>query len=89
MPKCVISVKKFENRYLKDQKYRKVRDHCHYTGKYRGSAHSMCNLKYSVPKIISIVFHNKSNYDYHFIIKELAEEFKKQFPCLGENMKNT
>ena len=30
-------------------------------------------------------FHNGSNYDYHFIIKDLAEEFKKQFICLGEN----
>ena len=36
-------------------------------------------------KKIPIVFHNGSNYDYHFIIKELAEEFKKQFTCLGEN----
>ena len=34
---------------------------------------------------IPIVFHNGSNYDYHFIIKELAEEFKKQYICLGEN----
>ena len=33
---------------------------------------------------ISIVFHNGLNYDYHFLIKELAEEFKKQFTCLGE-----
>ena len=41
-------------------------------------------LKYSVPKEISIVFRNRSNYDYHFIIKELAEEFKAQFTCLGE-----
>ena len=32
-----------------------------------------------------MVFHNGSNYNYHFIIKELAEEFKKQFPCLEEN----
>ena len=47
--------------------------------------HSICNLKYSVPKKIPIVFHNGSNYEYHFIIKELAEEFKKQFTCLGEN----
>ena len=60
---------------MKDKKYRKVKDHCHYTGKYRGAAHSLCNLKYSVPKNISIVFHNGSNYDYHFIIKELAEKF--------------
>ena len=39
------------------KKYRKVRDHCHYTGKYRGAPHSICNLKYSVTKIIPIVFH--------------------------------
>ena len=38
-----------------------------------------------VPKNIPVVFHNGLNNDYHFIIKELAEEFKKQFSCLGEN----
>ena len=32
-----------------------------------------------------IAFRVGSNYDYHFIIKELAEEFEKQFICLGEN----
>ena len=32
-----------------------------------------------------MAFHNEFNYDYHFIIKELAEEFKKQFTCLGKN----
>ena len=37
---------------------------------------------------IPIVFHSGSNYDYHFIIKELGEEFKKQFVCLGENTEN-
>ena len=79
---CYICKEKFENKYLNDKKYRNVRDHCHYTGEYRDAAHSMCNLKYSVPKKIHIVFHNGSNYDYHFIIKELAEEFKKQFTCL-------
>ena len=51
----------------------KVRDHCHYTGKYRGAAH-ICNLRYKIPKEIPVVFHNDSTYDYHFIIKELAEE---------------
>ena len=70
---------------MKDKKYHKVRYHCHYTGEYRGAAHSICNLKYSVPQKILVVFHNESNYDYHFIIKELAEEFKKQFTCVGEN----
>ena len=47
----------------------KVRDHCHYIGEYRGSLHSLCNLKYRVPKKIPITSHNGSNYDYHFIIK--------------------
>ena len=61
---------------MKDEKYCKVGDHCHYTGKYRGAAHSICNLKYSVPKKIPRVFDNGSNYDYRFIMKELAEEFK-------------
>ena len=70
---------------MKDKKYRKVRDHCHYTREYRGAAYSIYNLKYSVPKKIPIVFHNGSSYDYHFIIKELAKKFEKQFTCLGEN----
>ena len=65
--------------------YRKVRDHCHYTGKYRGAAHSICNLKFNVPLEISVTFHNGSNYDYHFIVKKLANEFEGQFECLGEN----
>ena len=38
-----------------------------------------------MPKNIPIVFHNASNYHYHFIIKELVEEFKKKFTCLREN----
>ena len=63
----------------------KVRDHCHYTGKYRGAAHSICNSRYTTPKMIPIVFHNGSTYDYHFIIRELAREFKYYLECLGEN----
>ena len=70
---------------MKDKTYSKVRDHCHYTGEYRSAVHSIYDLKYSVPKKILIAFHNGSDYDYHFIIKVLAEEFKKQFTCLGEN----
>ena len=70
---------------MRYRKYRKIRDLCHYTEEYRGVAHSICSLKYNVPKKIHIVFHNGSNYHYPFIIKELAEESKKQFTCLGEN----
>ena len=47
--------------------------------------HSICNLKYSVPKKILLAFPNGSSYDYHFIVKELTEEIRKQFTCLGEN----
>ena len=85
MQKSVIFVQKIENKYLKMKKYCKVNDHCHYTEEYRGAAHSICNLKYSVPKNIPIAFHNRSTYDYHFIIKELAEDFKKQCASLGED----
>ena len=63
----------------------KVRDHCHYTRKYGGAAHSYCYLKYQTTKKIPVVFHNGSTYDYHFIIKQLARVFKGYFECLGEN----
>ena len=56
--------------------YFEVKDHCHYPGKYRGAAHDICNLRYEVPKEIPVVFHSGFTYDYHFIIKELAEEFE-------------
>ena len=82
---CYICKEKFENKYLKAKNYRKVRDHCLYTVECRGAAHSICNLKYSVPKESPIALHNRSKYDYNFIIKELAEKLKKQFTCLGEN----
>ena len=45
----------------------------------------ICNLRSKIPKEIRIVFHNGSTYDYHFIIKELTEEFEGEFECLGEN----
>ena len=64
--------------------YQKVRDHCHYTG-LRGADHSICNLRYKISKKIPIAFQNGSTYHYYFIIKQLAEDFKGQFKCLGEN----
>ena len=53
---CYICTEKLENKYLKDKKYRKVRDQCHYTEEFTGAAHSICNLKYNVPKKIPVVF---------------------------------
>ena len=52
------------------------RHHCHYKGEHRSASHGICNLKYSVPKEISKVFHNESSFGYHFIIKELVKEFE-------------
>ena len=79
---CYICKKEFDTN---DKKNYKVRDHCRFTGKYRGAAHNICNLTYKIPKEIPVVFHNGSTYDYHFIIKELVKEFDGNFECLGEN----
>ena len=82
---CHISKKNFEYKHTTDNNYCKVIDYYHYTRKYRGAAHSICNLKYSVPKEISVVFHNRSNYYHNFIIKERAKEFEGELNCLEEN----
>ena len=79
---CYICKKEFNKNNKKQQK---VRDHCHYTGKHRGAAHNICNLRYKVPKEILVVFHNGLTYYYHFIIKELVKEFEGNFECLGKN----
>ena len=57
----------------------------HYTGEYKGAAHGIYNLRYSVSNKILVIFHNGSNYDYQFTIKELAKEFEGDFSYLGEN----
>ena len=70
--KCHICLKEFN-----DPRNRKVRDHCYYSGEYRGAAHNNCNLKYKIPDHIPIVFHNLSGYDAHLFIKELGRKFNK------------
>ena len=83
---CYICKKDFNNDATESSSLeRKVKDHCHFTGKYRGAVHNTCNFRYKVPKNIPVIFHNGSKYDYHFIIKELASEFDGNFECLGEN----
>ena len=66
------------------KKYHKVRYHCHYAEKFRGAAHSICNLRYKTQNEIPIVLHNGSTYDYHFIINKPAKEFDGQLERLGE-----
>ena len=50
----------------------RVRDHCHLTGKYRGAAHSKCNLRMRVPEFVPVLFHNLEGYDSHLFIKSLG-----------------
>ena len=64
----------------------KVRDHCHYTGRYRGPACNSCNLKYRKPKFIPVFFHNLSGYDSHLFIKKLGSPDKKEnMDCIPNN----
>ena len=51
----------------------KVRDHCHFTGQYRGAAHNKCNLMCKKPKVLPVIFHNLQGYDAHLFIKQLAK----------------
>jgi len=60
----------------------RVCDHCRLIGRFRGSAHSNCNLNYKDLHCIPVVFHNLSGYDTHFIIKEIATANKGRVELL-------
>ena len=60
----------------------RVRDHCHLIGRYRGAAHSSCNLNYKDSHVIPVIFHNLSGYDAHFIIKDIANSFEGSIELL-------
>ena len=59
----------------------RVRDHCHFTGKYRGAAHNKCNLMCRKPRILPVIFHNLQGYDAHLFIKELSK-IKGKLDCI-------
>ena len=67
--RCWICKGEFDD---KDKNKEKVKDHCHYTGRYRGAAHNECNLKYRNPNFTPVIFHNLSGYDSHLFIKNLG-----------------
>ena len=65
-----------------------MRDHCHYTGEFRGAAHRMCNLRYKVPSFIPVVFHNLSGYNAHLFIKELSKYTTKDMNVIAKTKEN-
>ena len=64
---CWICGEEFEFSELK------VRDHCHFTGKFRGATHSKCNLQFTKPNFTPVIFHNLSGYDSHIFISQLGK----------------
>ncbi|KAK4885204.1 hypothetical protein RN001_001475 [Aquatica leii] len=63
----------------------KVRDHCHFSGRYRGAAHSLCNLNFKCSQVIPVVFHSLSNYDGHLFIRNLVKKCKGKIDLLPLN----
>ena len=61
-----------------------VRDHCHFTGKFRGAAHNSCNLSYRKPKFFPVIFHNLAGYDSHLFIKNLGKT-EGEIDCIPNN----
>ena len=65
----------------------RVRDHCHLSGKFKGAAHEICNLKYKVPKLFPVVFHNFAGYDSHLFIKTVGNS-EGDISCIPNNEEN-
>ena len=61
-----------------------MRDHCHFTGKYRGVAHNLCNLQFKKPKFTPVIFHNLSGYDSHLFVKNLGKS-EGDIKCIPNN----
>ena len=79
--KCYACGSSFDD---KEIEFRKVRDHCHFTGKCRGALHSKCNLRLKRTFNIPVFFHNLSGYDSHLFVKRLADS-EGDVNCIPRN----
>ena len=71
---------------LIDNNERKIRDHCHVTGKFKGAAHWDCNINFQLPKNVHAIFHNLKGYDSHLIFSEL-EKFDVKISVIPNGLK--
>ena len=76
--KCWICQKEF------DENEEKVKDHCHFTGRFRGAAHNSCNLQFRKPGFTPVIFHNLQNYDAHLFVKNLGKTHG-DIRCIAKN----
>ena len=63
---------------------KKVRNHCHFSGEFRGAAHAKCNLQFKKPKFTPVIFHNLSGYDSHLFVKNLGKS-EGNIKCIPNN----
>ena len=79
---CWLCRKEFK----KEGEKMKVRDHCHYTGKFCGAAHLDCNRKFKKPEFTPVFFHNLANYDSHLFVRNLGlEDGVLEIKCIPNN----
>ena len=78
----IIFTAEDQGEFVESQK--KVRDHCHFTGKFRGAAHNKCNLQFKNQKFTPVIFHNLSGYDSHLFVKNLGKS-EGNIKCIPNN----
>ena len=85
---CHICKKVFitDKEHINYHKLKKVIDHDHYTGKYRGAAHSVCNLRYTGNNDITVGIRNGSNYDFKLLLKQFASSFLEVISVIAESI---
>ena len=86
--KCWICEQEIAPSVKTAKQQQKVRDHCHFTGEYRGAAHKSCNLKLKIQPgktKIPVVFHNLKGYDSHLIMQKKIHKAKDNITCIPNN----